>query len=217
MHVQVCVQKVNKDVQTWNICDKIFYHFCYISPFYWNTLIWTIIYASFLFWFDLLFEKEFLEAILSMNFEGLLWQLQFRKDVSKLEKYRNESNAQEKQKLLLGLTSVSEPWILSHFLFLAEDSRYVFSVTSSIYILQNCIFSTVYLQHCAQSRLLYFTHLHGLESSGTIYCLGLCSRKLAQTRWSIYTQWSIHGENDFRHHEEIQLFNEAWRNESIFC
>ena len=30
MHVQVCVQKVNKDVQTWNICDKIFYHFCYI-------------------------------------------------------------------------------------------------------------------------------------------------------------------------------------------
>ena len=41
-----------------------------------------------------------------------------------LEKYRNESNAQEKQKLLLGLTSVSEPWILSHFLYLAEDSRY---------------------------------------------------------------------------------------------
>merc|ERR1711902_320090 len=34
-------------------------------------------------------------------------------------------NAQEKQKLLLGLTSVSEPWILSHFLYLAEDSSIV--------------------------------------------------------------------------------------------
>ena len=42
-----------------------------------------------------------------------------------LELYKNETNAQEKQKLLLGLTSVTEPWILSHLLVLANDPRFV--------------------------------------------------------------------------------------------
>ena len=75
-----------------------------------------------------------------------------------LEKYRNESNAQEKQKLLLGLTSVSEPWILSHFLYLAEDSRYVFSVTSSIYDLQNCIFfHCLFAALCAVKITLFYS------------------------------------------------------------
>ena len=42
-----------------------------------------------------------------------------------LELYKTETNAQEKQKLLLGLTSVTEPWILSHLLVLANDPRFV--------------------------------------------------------------------------------------------
>ena len=46
-----CVQKVNKFKVCWEM--KMEYlrwnisHFCYISPFYWNTLIWIIIYTSF--------------------------------------------------------------------------------------------------------------------------------------------------------------------------
>ena len=37
-----------------------------------------------------------------------------------LDKYKVESNAQEKLKLLRGLTCIGEPWILSHLLELAR-------------------------------------------------------------------------------------------------
>ena len=42
-----------------------------------------------------------------------------------LNKYKVESNAQEKLKLLRGLTSIGEPWILSHLLELAKDETII--------------------------------------------------------------------------------------------
>jgi hypothetical protein len=42
-----------------------------------------------------------------------------------LDKYMNESNAQEKLKLLRGLTAISEPWILSYLLQLAKDDTII--------------------------------------------------------------------------------------------
>ena len=42
-----------------------------------------------------------------------------------LEKYMTESNAQEKLKLLRGLTAISEPWILSYLLQLAKDDTII--------------------------------------------------------------------------------------------
>ena len=42
-----------------------------------------------------------------------------------LDKYKVESNAQEKLKLLRGLTSIGEPWILSHLLELAKDETII--------------------------------------------------------------------------------------------
>lgn len=55
----------------------------------------------------------------SGNLEVWNWMLQL---------YKNESNAQEKTKLLRGLTSISEPWILSHLIDLAmnDDAGTVF-------------------------------------------------------------------------------------------
>jgi glutamyl aminopeptidase len=42
-----------------------------------------------------------------------------------METYKSESNAQEKLKLLLGLTATAEPWILSHLLELARDEAII--------------------------------------------------------------------------------------------
>ena len=42
-----------------------------------------------------------------------------------LDKYRAESNAQEKAKLLRGLASIGEPWILAHLLELAKDETII--------------------------------------------------------------------------------------------
>ena len=42
-----------------------------------------------------------------------------------LDKYKVESNAQEKLKLLRGLTCIGEPWILSHLLELAKDETII--------------------------------------------------------------------------------------------
>ena len=42
-----------------------------------------------------------------------------------LDKYMTESNAQEKLKLLRGLTAISEPWILSYLLQLAKDETII--------------------------------------------------------------------------------------------
>ena len=82
-------------------------------------LIWTIIYASFLFSFDLLFEKKFLEATLSMYFKGLLWQLQFGKDVSKLD------CKETKAKASLNLKSA-----ISHFFCLGVVKFHTFKLFS---------------------------------------------------------------------------------------
>ncbi len=42
-----------------------------------------------------------------------------------LERYKVETNAQEKQKLLRGLTAIGEPWILSNLLNLAKDESII--------------------------------------------------------------------------------------------
>ena len=42
-----------------------------------------------------------------------------------LDKYRTESNAQEKAKLLRGLTSIGEPWILVQLLELAKNETII--------------------------------------------------------------------------------------------
>lgn len=42
-----------------------------------------------------------------------------------LDLYRQESNAQEKAKLLRGLTAINEPWILSYLLELAKDESII--------------------------------------------------------------------------------------------
>ena len=42
-----------------------------------------------------------------------------------LDRYVNESNAQEKAKLLRGLASVSEPWLISYLLDLAKDEKII--------------------------------------------------------------------------------------------
>lgn len=42
-----------------------------------------------------------------------------------LDLYRQESNAQEKSKLLRGLTAINEPWILSYLLELAKDESII--------------------------------------------------------------------------------------------
>lgn len=50
--------------------------------------------------------------------DGQVWQWMFNQ-------YKNESSAQEKLKLLRGLTSVSEPWLLWQLLHLAKDENII--------------------------------------------------------------------------------------------
>ena len=42
-----------------------------------------------------------------------------------LDKYKEESNAQEKLKLLRGLTAINEPWILAYLLELAKNDTII--------------------------------------------------------------------------------------------